>query len=154
MFESFYFVIVTFSTVGYGDISPDNWLGQLFMLTMICLAFAFIPRQVSHKIKKTKNSGFFLISSMIPLDYAGFQLIRCNYRLLELFKFYVWAALYSCKCFALFSGGRNSFHMEGEEEDRWWVQLTPRGRTPPCGGLYQQSQRRVHHGLPHRVLRK
>ncbi|XP_060085126.1 potassium channel subfamily T member 1-like [Ylistrum balloti] len=46
MFESFYFVIVTFSTVGYGDISPDTWLGQLFMTCMIGIAFAFIPRQV------------------------------------------------------------------------------------------------------------
>lgn len=46
LFESFYFTIVTFSTVGYGDISPDIWLGQLFMVLMICIAFAFIPRQV------------------------------------------------------------------------------------------------------------
>ncbi|KAK3087945.1 hypothetical protein FSP39_012694 [Pinctada imbricata] len=46
MFESFYFVIVTFSTVGYGDISPDIWLGQLFMVLMICIAIAFIPRQI------------------------------------------------------------------------------------------------------------
>lgn len=46
MFESFYFTIVTFSTVGYGDISPDIWLGQVFMVLMICVAFAFIPRQV------------------------------------------------------------------------------------------------------------
>ncbi|XP_062581347.1 potassium channel subfamily T member 2-like isoform X2 [Saccostrea cucullata] len=60
LFESFYFVIVTFSTVGYGDISPDNWLGQLFMLTMICLAFAFIPRQVEgiHSTwKERKKTG-------------------------------------------------------------------------------------------------
>jgi voltage-gated potassium channel Kch len=47
MFESVYFVIVTFSTVGYGDISPDTWLGQLFMTFMICFAFAFVPRQVN-----------------------------------------------------------------------------------------------------------
>ncbi|XP_033726603.1 potassium channel subfamily T member 2-like isoform X2 [Pecten maximus] len=46
MFESFYFTIVTFSTVGYGDISPDIWLGQVFMVLMICVAFAYIPRQV------------------------------------------------------------------------------------------------------------
>ncbi|XP_048729069.2 potassium channel subfamily T member 1-like isoform X2 [Ostrea edulis] len=60
LFESFYFVIVTFSTVGYGDISPDNWLGQLFMLTMICLAFAFIPRQIEgiHSTwKERKKTG-------------------------------------------------------------------------------------------------
>ena len=46
MFEAFYFTIVTFSTVGYGDISPDIWPGQLFMVIMICVAIAFIPRQV------------------------------------------------------------------------------------------------------------
>ncbi|RUS81211.1 hypothetical protein EGW08_011005 [Elysia chlorotica] len=46
MFEAVYFVIVTLSTVGYGDISPDIWLGQLFMLFMICVAFSFIPRQL------------------------------------------------------------------------------------------------------------
>ncbi|XP_055872368.1 potassium channel subfamily T member 2-like isoform X3 [Biomphalaria glabrata] len=46
MFESVYFVIVTLSTVGYGDISPDIWLGQLFMCIMICVAFSFIPRQL------------------------------------------------------------------------------------------------------------
>ncbi|XP_070208431.1 potassium channel subfamily T member 2-like isoform X2 [Littorina saxatilis] len=46
MFESLYFVIVTFSTVGYGDISPDIWLGQVFIMIMIIVAFTFIPRQV------------------------------------------------------------------------------------------------------------
>ena len=46
LFDSVYFVIVTFSTVGYGDISPDIWPAQVFMLLMICIAFAFIPMQV------------------------------------------------------------------------------------------------------------
>ncbi|BFZ21583.1 hypothetical protein BsWGS_24622 [Bradybaena similaris] len=46
LFEAVYFVIVTLSTVGYGDISPDIWLGQLFMIIMICIAFSFIPRQL------------------------------------------------------------------------------------------------------------
>ncbi|XP_076456939.1 potassium channel subfamily T member 2-like isoform X3 [Babylonia areolata] len=46
MFEAVYFAIVTLSTVGYGDISPDIWLGQLFMMLMICVAFAFIPKQI------------------------------------------------------------------------------------------------------------
>ncbi|XP_070209297.1 potassium channel subfamily T member 2-like isoform X2 [Littorina saxatilis] len=46
MFEAVYFVIVTFSTVGYGDISPDIWLGQLFMFLMICVAFVFLPTQL------------------------------------------------------------------------------------------------------------
>ncbi|ESO94250.1 hypothetical protein LOTGIDRAFT_232492 [Lottia gigantea] len=61
MFESLYFVIVTFSTVGYGDISPDIWLGQLFMFVMIIVAFAFIPRQLeeigSTWIQQKKSGG-------------------------------------------------------------------------------------------------
>jgi hypothetical protein len=48
LFEAVYFVIVTFSTVGYGDISPDIWLGQVFIMIMIIVAFTFIPRQVGH----------------------------------------------------------------------------------------------------------
>ena len=54
MFEAFYFTIVTFSTVGYGDISPDIWPGQLFMVIMICVAIAFIPRQIE-RISTTFN---------------------------------------------------------------------------------------------------
>ncbi|KAL4216992.1 potassium channel [Mactra antiquata] len=46
LFESIYFVIVTFSTVGYGDISPDIWPSRVFMLLMICIAFACIPLQI------------------------------------------------------------------------------------------------------------
>ncbi|XP_021378201.1 potassium channel subfamily T member 1-like isoform X2 [Mizuhopecten yessoensis] len=60
MFEAFYFVIVTFSTVGYGDISPDTWLGQLFMTLMIGVAFAFIPRQVegvTSALKEMRKTG-------------------------------------------------------------------------------------------------
>ncbi|CAG5115633.1 unnamed protein product [Candidula unifasciata] len=50
LFDSFYFVIVTFSTVGFGDISPDMWLSRLFMIIMICLAFATIPSQIEGMI--------------------------------------------------------------------------------------------------------
>lgn len=46
LFQSFYFVIVTITTVGYGDFYPDYWLGQLFMLLMIGVAFIFLPRQL------------------------------------------------------------------------------------------------------------
>ncbi|KAK0069136.1 potassium channel subfamily T member 2, partial [Biomphalaria pfeifferi] len=46
IFESFYFVIVMFSTVGYGEFFPDIWLGRLFMILTIALAFVFIPSHV------------------------------------------------------------------------------------------------------------
>ncbi|RUS88972.1 hypothetical protein EGW08_003219, partial [Elysia chlorotica] len=61
MFDSLYFVVVTFSTVGYGDISPDIWLSRLYMLLVICIAFASLPRQIegliSTYIERKKAGG-------------------------------------------------------------------------------------------------
>jgi voltage-gated potassium channel Kch len=46
LFESLYFIIVTFSTVGYGDVAPDYWASQLYVIVMIFVALAFLPSQV------------------------------------------------------------------------------------------------------------
>ena len=66
LFESLYFVVVTFATVGYGDYKvrcmafiierseltvsssieqPDRWPSQLFMVIMICVALIVLPTQ-------------------------------------------------------------------------------------------------------------
>ncbi|XP_022242333.1 potassium channel subfamily T member 1-like [Limulus polyphemus] len=45
LFESLYFVVVTFSTVGYGDYRPDCFPSQLFMVVMICVALIVLPTQ-------------------------------------------------------------------------------------------------------------
>lgn len=47
LFQSTYYVVVTFSTVGYGDFVPDIWPSQLFMVIMICVALIVLPTQVS-----------------------------------------------------------------------------------------------------------
>lgn len=48
LFQSTYFVVVTFSTVGYGDFVPDIWPSQLYMVLMICVALIVLPTQVSY----------------------------------------------------------------------------------------------------------
>ncbi|KAB0792301.1 hypothetical protein PPYR_14260 [Photinus pyralis] len=45
LFQSTYYVVVTFSTVGYGDFVPDIWPSQLFMVIMICVALIVLPTQ-------------------------------------------------------------------------------------------------------------
>ncbi len=45
LFEALYFVVVTFATVGYGDVKPDRWVAQLFMVIMIAVALIVLPTQ-------------------------------------------------------------------------------------------------------------
>ncbi|XP_076665292.1 slowpoke 2 isoform X2 [Andrena cerasifolii] len=46
LFQSTYYVVVTFSTVGYGDFVPDIWPSQLYMVIMICVALIVLPTQL------------------------------------------------------------------------------------------------------------
>jgi hypothetical protein len=41
-----YFIIVTITTVGYGDFSPKSTIGRVFVMLMIILTFALFPIQV------------------------------------------------------------------------------------------------------------
>ncbi|KAF7687375.1 hypothetical protein HF521_014603 [Silurus meridionalis] len=45
LFDSLYFCIVTFSTVGYGDVTPKIWPSQLLVVIMICVALVVLPLQ-------------------------------------------------------------------------------------------------------------
>uniref|UniRef100_A0A8C1TFS0 Potassium channel, subfamily T, member 2 n=1 Tax=Cyprinus carpio TaxID=7962 RepID=A0A8C1TFS0_CYPCA len=45
VFDSFYFCIVTFSTVGFGDVLPDIWPSKLLVVIMICVALIVLPIQ-------------------------------------------------------------------------------------------------------------
>ncbi|KAG0616762.1 hypothetical protein M758_5G140500 [Ceratodon purpureus] len=44
--DAFYFVIVTISTVGYGDITPSTQLGQLVAICTIIAALTILPVQI------------------------------------------------------------------------------------------------------------
>lgn len=41
-FDSIYFVVVTFTTLGYGDISAINWIGQLFVIITVLTGYLFL----------------------------------------------------------------------------------------------------------------
>lgn len=43
-------MVVTFSTVGYGDYVPDIWPSQLYMVIMICVALIVLPTQVKQEL--------------------------------------------------------------------------------------------------------
>ena len=43
--DFWYFAVVTFSTVGYGDYSPDSSLARLIVIFGICVAVVWIPTQ-------------------------------------------------------------------------------------------------------------
>uniref|UniRef100_A0A6I8S536 Potassium channel, sodium-activated subfamily T, member 2-like n=1 Tax=Xenopus tropicalis TaxID=8364 RepID=A0A6I8S536_XENTR len=61
LFKSFYFCIVTFSTVGYGDVTPQIWPSQLLVVIMICVALVVLPLQFEELVylwmERQKSGG-------------------------------------------------------------------------------------------------
>ena len=49
--SSLYFVVVTLSTVGYGDIIPESALGQVMVIFIIAVTIAIIPRQTNELLR-------------------------------------------------------------------------------------------------------
>ncbi len=63
LFDALYFCIVTFSTVGYGDVTPRIWPSQLLVVIMICVALVVLPLQVIRP--QTAQSLAFSIKSIV-----------------------------------------------------------------------------------------
>ena len=49
-FDAFYFVVVTMTTVGYGDVTPLSETGRVMTLLMILTGVLFIPWQLSELV--------------------------------------------------------------------------------------------------------
>ncbi|XP_012510198.1 PREDICTED: potassium channel subfamily T member 1 isoform X1 [Propithecus coquereli] len=61
LLTSFYFCIVTFSTVGYGDVTPKIWPSQLLVVVMISVALVVLPLQFEELVylwmERQKSGG-------------------------------------------------------------------------------------------------
>ncbi|KAJ3411259.1 potassium channel, sub T, member 1 [Chytridiales sp. JEL 0842] len=47
MIDYFYFVVIVFSTVGFGDITPHSTTGKLIVIVMIVIALAVVPSLIT-----------------------------------------------------------------------------------------------------------
>lgn len=65
LFQATYYVVVTFSTVGYGDFVPDIWPSQLYMVIMICVALIVLPTQVRCGGTTTTYSRHLLLNPLV-----------------------------------------------------------------------------------------
>jgi len=46
-----YFVVVSLSTVGYGDITPKSELGRVCVIFLIIVAIVVLPKQTNELIR-------------------------------------------------------------------------------------------------------
>ncbi|MEL6438541.1 MAG: ion transporter [Cyanobacteria bacterium J06621_8] len=56
-FDAFYFVVVTMTTVGYGDVTPLSTAGRVMTVLMIFTGVLFIPWQLSELIGQVVKSS-------------------------------------------------------------------------------------------------
>eukprot|EP00941_MAST-03F_sp_MAST-3F-sp1_P002119 g2119.t1 len=89
--EAFYFIIVTFSTVGYGDISPATTGARLTMVVSICVAFATIPSKVAQINKHMSMRSRFRTRQITSSREGGCCRCTCPCRFPDFI-------LYICAC--------------------------------------------------------
>lgn len=54
--DAIYFIIVSFTTVGYGDISPKSQFGKVVVMAMIIVGIAVIPNQLDRLLTLSRRS--------------------------------------------------------------------------------------------------
>ena len=89
--DAFYFMVVTFTTVGYGDVYPARPLSRMLIVGIIAFSFVFIPWQSSTLLSAFLNqdsySGAYKGSNHIILCLQeGFEPHRVMYFLDEMMQ--------------------------------------------------------------------
>ena len=75
---SLYYIVITFSTVGYGDITPTSEVSRLIIIILIIIALAFVPRAINNIIEtyRTRQDGYI---SYVANDNQPFVVIYVSY---------------------------------------------------------------------------
>lgn len=49
--DALYYTVMTFTTVGYGDVAPEGVVGRLVMLVIISVTFVLVPFETSKLVR-------------------------------------------------------------------------------------------------------
>lgn len=73
-----YYICVTITTVGYGDIAPKSELGRVFAMFMIAFAIISVPKMTSEIIEKINLQSIYVRSVYQPRGFRSKHVILCG----------------------------------------------------------------------------
>jgi voltage-gated potassium channel len=73
-----YYVMVTISTVGYGDISPATALGRVAAMCFIAVAIVTIPKMTNELIEKMALQSIYARSAYNPKGKSSEHVVICG----------------------------------------------------------------------------
>lgn len=75
--DALYFTVVTFTTVGYGDIHPTGTFGRLVMLTLVAVTFVLVPFETSKLVRLTRMKSAYS-GSLSLTDGHAHVIVACD----------------------------------------------------------------------------
>ena len=72
-----YYIIVTMTSVGYGDISPKSTWGRVLAMAMICMAFIAGPQMSGNLVEKMEEKSVYARSSYVA-KYRATHVFICG----------------------------------------------------------------------------
>lgn len=66
-----YFMVVTITTVGFGDISPESEVGRFATMVMICIAIVMVPQMTNELLETVKRQSIYARNSFQPKGKAS-----------------------------------------------------------------------------------
>eukprot|EP01038_Epipyxis_sp_PR26KG_P006416 gene6416-8833_t len=73
-----YYTVVTFATVGYGDITPVSTLGRLYIMIMICLAIIAVPSLSQQLVDMLNMQSVWTRAVYLPKSRSEKHVVICG----------------------------------------------------------------------------